>query len=365
MTATVSNLTTDFPVWYRDVSIEADDALRASRIEGIILLSKDADRDLTEGLVRLAFDVDRHPPSVPILGRIHEGFRGQDSTFNPAASPREVQILASACLVEMFNGSGRMGNIAALSVATASLNKTRQLNLPMDLAALADRALDQQSVGARDRPDLSEYSKMQLFKIGDSFAAPAEGEEVKAVDASDLSTLAKEVQSVLRSFATRQTRMIGSLEKFIKVQDEELQVLWWLLGGRSKDLDCDFAKISPSAQPLVFGKEIADETNILPGLRTVRSLMVRAGLKEKSKLNLPDMINAAPVNWLKKLIDDGTPSPVTQPIHFAISRRLEVSDEKSWIGGWVGISGIKASQKFSALELGKIFYHEQLLRQSQ
>lgn len=363
MTATISNLSTDFPVWYRDVSIDADDVLRASRLEGIRLLAKNADRDLIEGLVRLAFGIDRHPPSSATLNRVHESLREMDSTFDPTTSPREVQILASACLVEIFNGSDEIGNIAALSVATASLSKSRKLNLPMDLVELAERALEQRSVDARDRPDLSEFRKALSFKIGDSIATPSEGEEVYDIDATDLSNLAKEVHSALRSLATRQTRILGSLEKFIKVQDEELQVVWWFLGGRSKDLDCDFAQIPSAAMPLVFGKELADETYILPGLRTIRALMARAGLKGNLKLSLPEMINKAPLEWLKNLIEDWSPSPITQPIHFAISRRLEVADEKSWIDGWAGTSGVDARQEFNALELGQLFYHERLLRQ--
>ena len=140
-------------------------------------------------------------------------------------------------------------------------------------------------------------------------------------------------------------------------------MLWWFLGGRSNDLNCEFAEIPPAAQPLVLGKELADETYILPGLRTVRPLMARAGLNEKTKLSLPDVINGAPVGWLKQRMDDSSPSPVTQPIHFAISRRLEVEDEKSWVQAWAGTSGIKATQKFNVLELGELFYREQLLRQ--
>lgn len=364
MTITVANLKADFPVWYREVSIEADDAQRALRLEAISMLAKNADCGLAEGLVRLAFNISRHQPTSTALDRVHDCFREKDPTFDPAASAREIQILAGACLVEMFNSVSHIGNIAALSVATASLGKSRKPELPMDLPALADQAVDQLSVEARVRPDLSEYRKTLALKISDNYEEPAEGEAAEAIDASDLSRLAKEVQSALRTVANRQTRMVGSLEQFIKVQDEELQVLWWFLGGRSNDLDCDFAQIPSAAQPLVLAKELADETYILPGLRTVRPLMARAGLNEKTKMSLPDVINGTPVDWLKQLMDDSSPSPVTQPIHFAVSRRLEVEDEKSWVEAWAGTSGIKATQKFNTLELGELFYREQLLRQS-
>ena len=360
MTKTLSNLRNDFPIWYREVSIEADDTRRSLRLDGISLLKKGADRDLTEGLVRIAFGVDRQSPSPVVLDRVNRAFRDKDPTFDPSTSIREVQVLAGACLAEIFNSSDGIGDNAALSVATAALNGVRKPNLPMDLAALAEHALDRRSVEARHRPDLTELRRMPTFKIGDRLAANPEEAGTEAIDSSDLATLAKEVQSAIRSVSARQTRMTEALKQFVTVQDEELQMLWWFLGGRSSDLDCDFATIAKAARPLVFGKELADETLILPGLRTVRALMARAGLNEKSKLSIPDMVNGAPVEWLRKVTTDWSPSPVTQPLHFAVSRRLEVEDEQSWIEAWASLSSIKAGHKIDVLTLGELIYREQL-----
>lgn len=363
MTETVSNLTTEFPIWYRDVSINADGELRSLRLEGIGLLTEEADRELVEGLVRIVFGIDRQPPSQGVLDRVHQGFKVKDPTFDPGSAAREIQVLAGAVLVNMFGISDRLAHIAALSVTTASIDNIRKPDLPMDLVALAEKALNNQSVEARERPDLSDYQKTLTLKIGDGLNAKAEGEEGDAVDAGDLLILAKEIRTALRNIMTRQTKMVGSLEQFIKVQDEELQVLWWYLGGRSNALNCDFSEVPPPSQPLVFGKELADETYILPGLRTIRPLMARAGLKENSKLTIPDMINGTAIDWMKTLMEDNAPSPVTQPLHFAIARRLEVDDDKSWIDAWAGMTGTKASLKIEALKLGELFYREQLLRQ--
>jgi len=239
MTENVSNLTADFPIWYRDVSIDADDACRSFRMEAIKELTEGADRDLIEGIVRMAFGIDRQGAPQATLDRVHHCFKGKDPTFDPGSAKREVQILAATVLVNMFNQSNHMGDLAALSVTTASINETRIPNLPMDLVALAEVALDHRSVEARERPDLSDYQKATTFKIGEGLSRKTDEEVAETIDASDLLALAKEVQTALRSVTTRQTRVVGSLEKFIKVQDEELQVLWWFLGGRSVELDCD------------------------------------------------------------------------------------------------------------------------------
>ena len=364
MTANIPSLATDFPIWYRDVSVETDEARQSLRIAGIRSLANSADRDIVEGLVRLAFSIDRQTPSSSVLDRISQGFQREDPAFDPTDCVRELQVLAGACLVEIFGSHEyEMRDFAALSVSTAYLGKARKTELPMDLATIANLALDQCSVEARIRPDLREFKKITKFKVGEKYAAPAEGEEAVAVNASDLATLSIEIQAALKGIGLRQIRMVNSLEQFIRVQDEELQVLWWSLGGRSTDLDSDFSAVPASAQPLIFSKEIADQTYILPGFRTVRPLMARAGLSEKAKLSLPEIVNGSPVEWLKGLMDDAQPSPVTQPLHFAIFRRLEVKDDKSWIEAWSDISGIEATQKFGVMDLGEIFYREQLLRQ--
>lgn len=363
MTETTLNLTDNFPIWYRDVSIDADDTLRSARLEGVKQLTEEADRDLIEGLVRIAFGVNRQEPAQAALDRIHKSFKDTDPTFDVATSTREVQVLAGAALVDLFAGSNHMGDIAALSVSTASVDTARKLDLPMDLKSLADLTLNNRSVDTRERPDLREFSKTPTFKIGDGLVPKAEGEEEKPVDASHLLNLAKEMRAALRSVSTRQTDTVKALAQFIKVQDEELQVLWWFLGGRSIDLECDFDAIPTAAKPLVFGKELADETYVLPGLRTVRPLMARAGLEDKETLSIPDAINGADPNWLKRVIGEKPTSTITQPLHFAIERRLEVDDEKSWIEAWAAMTGIKAKQKLGSLALAELFYREQLLRQ--
>lgn len=363
MTETILNVTDNFPIWYQDVSIDADDTRRSARLEGINQLTGAADRELIEGLVRIAFSIDRQKPTQAVLDRVHKSLKDTDPTFDIATSAREVQVLAGVALVVLFAGSNHLGDIAALSVSTASVGIARKLELPMDLKSLADFTLDNRSIDTRERPELSEFSKIQTFKIGDGMTPKAEGEAEEPVDTSHLLILAKEMQTALRSVSTRQANTVKALAQFIEVQDEELQILWWFLGGRSNDLDCDFEAIPTAAKPLVLGKELADETYVLPGLRTVRPLMARAGLKDNEKLSISDAINGADPDWLKRIIGEEPPSALTQPIYFAIKRRLEVDDEKSWIVPWAEITGIKAKQKLGSLALAELFYREQLLRQ--
>jgi hypothetical protein len=79
--------------------------------------------------------------------------------------------------------------------------------------------------------------------------------------------------------------------------------------------------------------------------------MARAGLEDKKTLSIPDAINGADPTWLKRIVGEKSPSTITQPLHFAIERRLEVEDEKSWIEAWAAMTGIKAKQKLGAVDV--------------
>ena len=70
-------------------------------------------------------------------------------------------------------------------------------------------------------------------------------------------------------------------------------MLWWLTGRRSFDLDCSFDTVPVEARPLVFAKELSDSTEFLPGPASVKGLLSHAGLKDRKKVALSHVINAA------------------------------------------------------------------------
>jgi hypothetical protein len=151
---------------------------------------------------------------------------------------------------------------------------------------------------------------------------------------------------------------IGKIEDYFTIQDEELQMLWWLLGERSIDRNCAFSSLSAVERPLVLAKELAGLTGYLPGPFAIKSILSRAGLRDSDELTIVECVNAGDQEWLKWLVDDQQPSPVTRPIHAAVSRKLETGDNESWISGWAAAAEIDSAQKVSALQLGLLFYRE-------
>lgn len=350
----------DFPRWYAAVSIGADTEKRAARWQGVDAIVSKADRTSIEALVRLAF-ASRQAPSPHSLTRIQEAYAVEDETFDHSKAAREMEVLAGACLAVLFERGGDLGAIAALMVATASFAEGRTPNLPMEITALAEGALERMSEANRKRPDLANHMVKRPLNVDFKTAGAKAQEGTGEAFAAAFTLAASSIGTAMQTLVAQHAEAIRAVDQFIKVQDEELQMLWWLTGGRSWRLDCGFDEVTAGAQPLVFATELADSTMLLPGPRSVKPLLGRAGLNERKKFTIGATVNAADAKWLAKLVEGVDPSPVTEPMHFAVKRQVEAGGDQAWIAAWAAVVGVNAERSLSALALGTQFYRERLL----
>lgn len=350
----------DFPRWYAAVAVGNDTELRDARWASVHALTENADASMVETLVRLAFGT-KQAPSSQSLSRIHEFYRKADDTFDTSRAAREVQVLAGACLAVLSEVSGDSAATASLSVVTAGLAGGRSAQLPMDLLTLAEAAIERLADANRARPSLDSLINAEPPKFDFEAAATKAKEGSWEAVGQAFTLAANSARTATRALATRQANATRAIDRFIQVQDEELQMLWWLIGGRSVDLDCAFDAVPADAQPLVFASELANNTASLPGPRSIRPLLTRAGLKERKKLTIAAALSAAGARWLATVVAESDPSPVTQPIHFAIKRHLEAGGGDTWVPNWAAVVGVDAARQYPALSLGTLFYRERLL----
>lgn len=351
----------EFPVWVREFELGEDINAREKCWTGVVAFVNDAEGDDVEELIRLAFKT-RQKASTPFLKKFHSALHDA----NPEAVPgndREMEVLAGCCLVVMLDiDDAELAALAALAITTTSAGGGRKHKLPMDIVGLAENALIRLSESNSQRPDLTKYTSTALPKLGleDAIAKVAQFDTAGVAAAFTLAATA--ISTSLKTIATKQNTAINAVNTFMKQQDEELQMLWWLTGGRSIDEACAFDKVDQKVQPLLFAKELADHTKVLPGPASIKGLLSRAGLREAGELKLQQAISAAKTVWLSTLVEDMEPSPVTHPIHFAIKRKLEAEAGEEWIAAWSSPTGLDANQLFSPLMLGNLFYRERLLK---
>ena len=351
----------DFVRWYAAVSLDDDQRRQQARWEGVSSVVRSADRNTVECLLRLAHR-SRQMPTADEMGEIRHPFKAADGAFDMSSNARELQILAGACLAVLIETGTDIGAHAALSATTAGLGGARQPDLPMNLAGLGETAIVRWGEANRKRPTLTTHLPSEPPKFDFEKSAGKVMEHQSWEDIAEAFRLAANTARRAMSRHTQtQAGAFRAVDKFLRVQDEELQMLWWLTGQRSSDYECAFDAIPVNARPLIIASELADMTNFLPGPPSVKGILSRAGLKERNKVSIPVAVNTVDSEWLQALLGDADPSLVSTPLHAAIKRQLETGPGEAWVAGWAAGTEVNDYHALSALALGSLFYRERLL----
>lgn len=350
----------DFARWYQSVSLGEDRQRRQLRWNGVQAIVDDADRNTVEALLRLAIG-GRAPPDLNQLQSIRESFRNADPEFQMGGNERELQVLAASVLAVLIQGTDSTSSFAALAATTAAFGGARMPDLPMDLAQLAESAISRLADANRVRPNL-----LALAADSPKFDFESAAQKVRSLPnwdgVADAFELAAEgARGAVRTLSARQNKAIRAFDKFIRIQGEELQMLWWLIGQRSEIYDCGLSDVPVEAQPFVFAAELAAVTEFLPGPRSLRGVLSRAGLPGQGNLQIAAAVNAAKSEWLEALVKNVSPSSVSSPLHTAIVRQLETGPGQAWVAGWAAVSEVDASFALSPMKLAELFYRERLM----
>jgi hypothetical protein len=350
-------MTTDFARWYAEAFMD-EGARREQRWKGVVEVAASATYEIVEVLIRLAF-----PTPVPASGRKNEKLAtvhstlvqtisGGDAAFDPTHAARELQVLAAAVLARLVTTMPD----AALSVTTASMAGTRKPDLPMDLVGLAEAALIKLSERKHVRQELSEIElsapKVQ-YKFDAEILATMEAAQIQA----EFDRLHDATAAAIERTVSGLNRVVKVLHDRQELDEEELQMLWWLTGGYSHVSEKPFAKIEERLRPLTLAHELAEMTAVSPGPGSVRALLLRAGVGT-SKLKLADVVNAPSAEWAKEVSDSAMVSPVTTPIHFALEQRAELASTEAWQPAWAGLTGLPVDLQLPAVKLAELFYRE-------
>jgi GTPase-associated system helical domain len=364
-------MNSDFARWYTELFMD-EGATRAARWKGVVETAAPACNLTVEVLVRLAFATSA-PPSGTKTEELGEAYRavlasisGGSVPIDPASQKRELQFLAAAVLVQLF---ARMPD-AAIAVTTTSFTGLRSPELPMDLAALASTALATLSKKAHVRP-AAEDLKIEVPKL--DFEVSVEAIEPEDSDASteatesedeeqwmvELERLRDAVGGAMREIVDGHNQVARLLSRQLAFGDEELQMLWWLMGEYSGVAAKPFAKVEPSLKPLAFAKELGQFVEISPGPASVAAMLARTGVGDKA-LAIQEVINASTIDWARTVSTSTTVSPVTTPLHFALEKRGEVNSADAWQATWAAMTGLSADTKIPAVRLAELFYLEHL-----
>ena len=357
--AKVPEVSTEFAGLYADVFMN-DSEIIGRRWKGVVDTAAAADVNTVEILVRYAFATvaGASGGKVEALNKQHQALlttlSGNGSTLDPKVCRRELQFLSAAVLSRLLS---RMPD-AAIAVLNASFEGMRIHDLPIDLVERARKALAELSWKKHQRPTAEDFEiKPAIVEFEVSQEALAEMSPT--LWQSELNQLRGASQDALEEIVKSSNLVTNKLLRQVWLGEEELQMLWWLIGGHSGTLDIPFSDIDDALKPLILGRELGALTNISPGPASVRSLLTRAGVTTTS-IKVAEAVNTADPDWISEITKSGRISPVTTPLHFALEKRVEMGLDAAWLQMWATMTGLPSEASMPAVKLAELFYLEYL-----
>ena len=351
----------EFATWYGRVDL-GDSAERLNaRWAGVCMLVENVRYEECEYLL----DIFMEKPGAVTHTQsdfIREAFADADPTFPPSGNEAEIVLLAEIVLAVLLDPSEKNPSAGAIAnlIYSALHGGIVEVNSATGLLSRAKHAMRFQGNAVRKReplPDMQRSYKPTI-KIDDCFKDDP--------DIADLET----AKTILRRIVSKVTQNMGTLarqarnerevlERTLRIQDEELDLLWWASNGQSETVEKPFSSMTLKEKALIAACEAAHLTQFQPGPASISGLFEKAGLKASKKVSISEAVNACDVAWLGEIQQDSV-TPRT-PIHYAIDQRLLSPNSNTWSDHWAAVTGIDASTKHSEVMIANLFYQERLV----
>lgn len=340
-----------FADWFRPANFGMNAESMEIRREVVESIASDlSNKTLTE-LVRAVFA--RPIASPDVLVRFRQRFNDADPTFRMSGNDEEVVALAGCVLAAVLTiGSAEaIGNVAS-TILAASVAKSRLASVRFDVVGMAENALSVTSRQWRERPVIGASGDNLVFK--DS-SARADNEEEKperppierAVE--DIALLAQAHNALVSQHQ--------DLVRFLDLQDEELEVLWWLVTGWSDIGDRPFDQLPTEARPIVLAAELATKNKHSVEMPSLRAIFSRAGIETVGEVGIPDAVNACG-EYLAVLAQGRQTCPTLTPVCLGLERAMETGGGSDWIAAWSAVTGLKADARIGCADLAVQLHRE-------
>ncbi|MFK5914135.1 MAG: GTPase-associated system all-helical protein GASH [Woeseiaceae bacterium] len=348
----------NFADWYQPVTFGHDRETLDFRWRGVEAALENLDYEMLMDLVRFVFS--REIVSQEVLSTFRQYFKDTDQTFLTTGNEQEVLTLASCVLALICVDEYSLGEIA-LAILTVSACGIRKPAINIDLVGMATERVKDDGLQDRSRPIMSAPKKVGNKKAFQDATEPlTQGhgfpQALEAIDNIGAITL-----SHINAMQKNTSEKIVEMQKVLKIQDEELQMLWWVVGNWSGMWNSSFNNIDPSAMPILLAEEAASMTTGFSEPPSLKSVFFRIGLDDTSELSITDSVNACGIENLEVFSLSNVTCASIFPVHFAMARAKETGADKSWVTSWRNISGIKAKDKITPVDLAVQFHRESKL----
>jgi hypothetical protein len=359
-----------FADWYREADLTISAEVIVKRSVGIESFYKDMDNEKCANLIKVLFGMVGE--TDVFVDKFRLPFYEADSTFPMRGNSHELSILAGATILHVIEKSGDYDVTIALGTLTASFMRASNTPPIPDIIREAENFLLEESAKVRSRIELNSSKILQLKMIPAITKIKTDSEAAGSVTNPQMLELMQAIiltADSLNKVVKNNNELSEKAASTINVLSEEVNMLWWLFGERSNDIDLKMADIDPKAVCLVVGKELADLTQMLPGPLATKAFLAKMMESGRdgfpSKVKLKDCINKTSRDWRELWINSRDLNVVAElcPVHLAAKTSLMTGEAEEWDAVFKKICGAAIVEK-SPLELAEQVYRESLLLKS-
>lgn len=328
----MKHIKTKLADWYRKIELEPDHSWLPNRFEAIDAFSQEVTAGKILNLARIFHDSSGRDDSFEKT--LRETFLESDSAFRICDNAAEIRMLAGAILVSLFEHKDvKTSSAALIAVCLRPIGREKNQNPTPEIIEIGRLEL------RAKRAEIRRNIFSPLKRSGASTIDPLLSKVAASCEQGNITEIYAPIAATFKAMVENQTKTNRAINSLLSSHDlyrEDSQILWWLTGKWSMDLDTPFEALEGGAVALVVAKELADLTLNYPGpyssSAVIHNILAYSGCDLKSGLQLSSYINSTDKNWRMKVSEQlGEMSGLGLcPVITGISKSIEVKRKTDW-----------------------------------
>lgn len=346
---------------YRAAGLNPGPEILRLREEPFKALRTSIEPELAVNLTRLYFGLE-----VPGgTDWFRDAFGETDSSFSMYDNQREAAVLSAGLLEAGLNDGKAYAGLAPLTAAAAG---ARAPLVRPELLELAKAALITDAVDGRQRT----AADPSVIRLPGKSKAPSEiANLLTSPDWAKVGTILNQMISESSEWTKNLTNQVFSVVKPVAQQvadlREEVDMLWWHIGGWSRALDRPFADMKPSLIAVMAGLDLADLSRTSTGIAAAPAILQRtvalADRKKTASVSISDAVEGMSADELEKMeLEEALDSvPEICPMLTAFAKASQIGAGTAWHASYKKATQLEPTLVFSPLNLATQIYRERLL----
>lgn len=287
-------------------------------------------------------------------------FAEADQSFTLVDNEREVTVLAG-CLLSGAIDRGDVG--AILGVLAGAAGEQRTPTVLLGLVPTAREVADALAVSTREatlvKKPFTQKPRGAYSTLADALATA--GDWPKASEL--MKTLGDEAFEGTKNSLSQSNAAIPPLVTAVEVLQEQVNILWWLIGGYSRALDVPFPTLIPGLAGIMAGLDAASLSVSPIGPIATPALVGRLlGSVLETETSLADAVDHFPRNRFDNLALGNKLASVSDlcPVLGALQRARDVGPSPSWVASYTATTKLDPAARLKVRALSTQTYVEAL-----